>query len=268
LQSNPDPVPPQELFQHRDDYLAVARRMFDVLVELTGLTPEDRVLDVGCGAGRLATPLARFLGPEGSYEGFDNSAERIAWCNEHIGGLHPRMRFTVADVYSGQYNPGATLQPRDFTFPYEDGEFDVVLLMSVFTHMLPDDVSHYAGEIARVMKPGGRAMITWLILNEESERLIAAQNDRRRDPAQNARDAAFSHDFGVYRVTDPKTPEYVIAYREDFVRKTYGDSGLEIVEPINYGRWAGRESGRLNQDAVVARKPPWTNEHAMRAHFA
>jgi SAM-dependent methyltransferase len=252
LQARPDPVPPQELFRHRDDYLAVARRMFDVLVDVTGLTPTDRVLDVGCGAGRLATPLARFLGPEGSYEGFDNNADRIAWCNEHVGGLHPNMRFSLADVYNGQYNRTATLQPRDFTFPYGDREFDVVVLMSVFTHMLPEDIEHYTREIARVMKPGGRAMITWFILNEESERLIDAQRDRRRDPAGNAQDAALGHDFGHYRTTDPKTPEYVIAYREDWVRKTYRDSGLEIAEPVYYGGWSGRPDTRLNQDVVVA----------------
>jgi ubiquinone/menaquinone biosynthesis C-methylase UbiE len=229
--------------------------MFDLLVDLTGVTPDDRVLDVGCGAGRLATPLARFLGPHGSYEGFDNNADRIAWCNEHIGGLHPHMQFSLADVYNGQYNPSATLQPRDFTFPYEDAEFDVVILMSVFTHMLPADIEHYSREIARVMKPGGRSMITWFILNEVSEGLIEEQRDRRRDPAQNAHDALFSHDFGVYRTTSPKVPEYVIAYREEFVRSTYRDSGLEIVEPVYYGSWSGRTGTRLNQDVVVAIRP-------------
>ena len=254
MQSNPDPVPPQELFQHRDDYLAVARRMFDLLVDLTGITPEDRVLDVGCGAGRLATPLARYLGPRGSYEGFDNNAERIAWCNEHIGALHPNMRFGLADVYNGQYNRSATLQPKDFTFPYEDGEFDVVFLMSVFTHMLPDDIRHYTSEIARVLKPGGRSLITWFILNEESERQIERTRGERSDPAQNAHKALFGHDFGVYRATDPRVPEYVIAYREDFVRDTYGENGLEITG-VEYGSWSGRDGTRHNQDAVVARRP-------------
>jgi ubiquinone/menaquinone biosynthesis C-methylase UbiE len=255
VQSRSDPVPPQELFRHRDDYLAVAQRMFDLLVDLTGVGPDDRVLDVGCGAGRLATPLARYLGPDGSYEGFDNNAERIAWCNEHIGGLHPHMRFSVANVYNGQYNREATLQAEDFTFPYDDGEFDVVFLMSVFTHMLPPGVTQYMGEIARVLKPGGRSMITWFILNEESERLIDEQRDRRRDPAQNAHDALLSHDFGVYRTTDPKVPEYVIAYQESFVRDTYSDSGLEVVEPVYYGGWSGRTETRHNQDVVVARRP-------------
>ena len=81
------------------------------------MTPDERVLDVGCGAGRVAAPLARYLGPDGSYEGFDNNAERIAWCNEHIAGLHPQMRFSVADVYSGQYKRDATLAGRGLHVP-------------------------------------------------------------------------------------------------------------------------------------------------------
>lgn len=247
-----DPVPPQELFTARDDYLAVARRMFGLLVDLGGLAPDHRVLDVGCGAGRLATPIARFLGPDGSYEGFDNSAQRIAWCEENISPLHPNMRFRVADVYNGQYNPRASLQPKDFTFPYEDSEFDLVFLMSVFTHMLPADIEHYVSEIARVVKPGGRALITWFLLNEESERLIEETRDRRSDPAQNAHKALFSHDSGVYRTSDAKVPEYVIAYREEYARDVYRRSGLEIAEPVLYGSWSGREATRHNQDVVVA----------------
>lgn len=247
-----DPVPPPELFTAREDYLAVAQRMFDLLVDLGGVQPDHSVLDVGCGAGRLATPLARFLGPEGSYEGFDNSAARIAWCEENIAPMHPSMRFQVADVYNGQYNREATLQPRDFTFPYQDAEFDLVFLMSVFTHMMPPDVEHYLSEIARVLKPGGRTLITWLLLNEESERLIDEQRDRRKDPAQNAANALFSHDFGPCRSTDARTPEYAVAYHEAWVRDAYAANGLAVEEPITYGGWAGREGTRHNQDTVVA----------------
>ena len=52
--------------------------------------------------------------------------------------------------------------------------------------MLPDDVAHYLEEIGRVMKPGGRTMITWFLLNDEVERLLEEQKDRRHDPASNA----------------------------------------------------------------------------------
>ena len=44
------------------------------------------------------------------------------------------------------------------------GGRDVAFLTSVFTHMLPEDVEHYLDELARVLKPGGRTLITWFLL--------------------------------------------------------------------------------------------------------
>jgi SAM-dependent methyltransferase len=255
MAATPDFTPPQELFPHRLNYAEVAQNLFRLVQDLCDITPDDRVLDVGCGVGRLAGPLTGFLGPEGSYEGFDPSPERIEWCNEHIAPHHPNFRFIVADVYTGQYNPAARTKASEYVFPYEDGEFDVVLLSSVFTHMLPDDVAHYLDEIGRVQKPGGRSMITWFLLNEETERLLEEQQDRRFDPAQNAHDALLSHDFGVYRTTNPKIPEHVVAYQEAWVRERYASSGLEIVEPVHYGAWAGRTRTKHNQDVVLARRP-------------
>jgi ubiquinone/menaquinone biosynthesis C-methylase UbiE len=251
----PDFTPPQELFPHRLDYAEVAQNLFRLVKDVCQVTPADRVLDVGCGTGRLAGPLTGFLGPDGSYEGFDSSKERIDWCNEHIAPHHPRFRFTVADVYSGQYNPAAQTRASEYVFPYGDGEFDVVLLSSVFTHMLPDDVAHYLDEIGRVIKPGGRAMITWFLLNDEVERLLEEQKDRRYDPASNAHDALLSHDFGSYRTTNPRVPEYVVAYYEPWAREAYARSGLEIVEPVQYGAWVGRTDALHNQDVVLARRP-------------
>jgi len=53
----PDFTPPQELFPHRLDYAEVAQNLFELVKDLCEVTPTDRVLDVGCGAGRLAGPL-------------------------------------------------------------------------------------------------------------------------------------------------------------------------------------------------------------------
>jgi SAM-dependent methyltransferase len=251
----PDFTPPQELLPHRLNYAEVAQNLFELLKGLTGVTPGDRVLDVGCGAGRLAGPLTGYLGPTGSYEGFDSSRERIDWCNENIASHHPGFRFVVADVHNGQYNPDAETKASEYTFPYLDGEFDVAFLTSVFTHMLPDDVAHYLDEIGRVIKPGGRSMITWLLLNDEVERLLEEQRDRRHDPASNAHDALLSHDCGAYRTTNPRTPEHVVAYYEPWARDAYARSGLEVVEPVHYGAWAGRTETLHNQDVVLARRP-------------
>jgi ubiquinone/menaquinone biosynthesis C-methylase UbiE len=41
--------------------------------------PDDRVLDVGCGIGRVALHFARFLGEHGRYDGFDAVRVGVDW---------------------------------------------------------------------------------------------------------------------------------------------------------------------------------------------
>jgi SAM-dependent methyltransferase len=248
-----DFIPPQDIFVAREDYAAVARRLFDALVEVGGVRAGERVLDVGCGTGRVAVPLVEHLGPEGSYEGFDRDPTRIAWCNAEIAPLHPRFRFQVVEAFNSPRQKGS-VPAGEVTFPYEDAEFDLVFLFSVFTHMLPDGVERYLSEIGRVLKPGGRALITWFLLNEESLRLLDEQRDTRRNNASNAQESRLIHDMGVYRVANRAAPEAVVAYEESFARERYARSGLAVEEPIRYGSWIGREGTLLNQDVVLARR--------------
>jgi SAM-dependent methyltransferase len=247
-------IPPPELFTARENYALVAQNLFDVLVEVSGLRAGERVLDVGCGTGRVAAPLLDHLGPEGSYEGFDRDPSRIDWCNEHIAALHPNFRFQTVSVFNSRRQKG-DLPAGHVSFPYADAEFDLVFLFSVFTHMLPDGVERYLAEIGRVLKPGGRSVITWFLLNDESRQALEEQHDERSDRASNAHKSRFSHDLGVCRVADRSRPEAVVAFDERFVLETYARSGLAVEQPIRYGSWIGRERTLINQDLVVARRP-------------
>ena len=53
----------------------------------------------------------------------------------------------------------------------------MALLKSVFTHMHPNDVRHYLKELGRVIRSGGRAVITYFLLNDESRALVAQDRD-------------------------------------------------------------------------------------------
>jgi hypothetical protein len=83
------------------------------------------------------------------------------------------------------------------------------MLGSVFTHMQPDDVANYLSEIHRVTQ-GSRCMISYFLLNEETQRLKA-------EGAKNVSDLAdiiplnFQFGDGVYRVTDQLVPELAVA---------------------------------------------------------
>jgi SAM-dependent methyltransferase len=224
----------------------VGRKWLRLFREFGGLEPHESVLDVGCGAGRVAIPLARYLEPSARYEGFDVIPEAIAWCRGNITPRRPSFRFTHADIFNSLYNPNGTLTAREFTFPYEDSQFDFVCLVSIFTHMLPDDVAHYLSEIRRVMKDDGRFLATFLLLNDESLALLEAGRGNFTLP----------HDLGELRVADHETPESLVGYREEFVLDLYRRHGLELIGPVRYGQWCGRGTAirDLGSDFLVAGK--------------
>src|SRR5919197_667302 len=122
-------------------------------VELGSLSPDEAVLEPGCGRGRMARPLSRYLSATGSYDGFDVVPKAIEWCEQNIASKHPNFHFRHVDILNRAYNPEGRLDPEEFEFPYPAEAFDFVLLTSVFTHMLPPEVRHYLREIRRVLRP-------------------------------------------------------------------------------------------------------------------
>lgn len=237
------PRPPEDLSIcfGGGDYAEGGRLLLDYLVRHAGLQPCDHVLDVGCGAGRAAYALAGYLGAEGRYLGFDTYPFGVDWCRDNITPSHPNFRFELVDVYSGVYNPFGAVRASEFRFPCADGSFDLVVLNSVFTHMLPADMAHYLDEIARVLRPGGRMFATYYFMND----------DARSRMAQGRSNPDFTRSFGQFHVADPTSMEDAVAFEEGLVRKLLSRSGLE-VEKVLYGRWCGRAEGENGQDMLVA----------------
>ncbi len=212
------------------------------------LTPDSRVLDVGCGIGRMAFPLTDYLSSQGSYDGFDIIQSQIEWCQAHISTKYPNFRFQHLDVYNKTYNPKGQQTSTNVRFPYADAQFDLVFLTSIFTHMLPEDVDHYLGEIARVLRPGKVVLFTMFLLNAESERLIT------QNPAGSRYTFPKRYPDQHYAVMDVQRPEDAIAFDETFVRQLCAKHGLRIQEPIRYGAWCGRPDYLSGQDIVIATK--------------
>jgi SAM-dependent methyltransferase len=215
-------------------------------IELCQLQPQEDVLDVGCGIGRMALPLTEYLEPSARYEGFDVERGGVDWCRENITPMHPNFRFQHIDLFNRNYNPTGEIVPSTFRFPYGDEEFDFAFLTSIFTHMLPEDVERYLCEVGRVLRPGGRCLITYFLLNTESLEQLSAG---AVPPEFN-----FAHDFDVFRSTKREVPEAALAYDENFVVRLYEQAGLD-APAIHYGSWCGRKEFVEGQDVVVAYKP-------------
>lgn len=240
-------TPPEELSHLGGGgagYRQVGRRWAWMMTEPPwGIKEGDRVLDAGCGIGRIAVPLAAVMGESISYEGFDIAPEGIAWCQRAITPQHPTFRFRVADIYNKSYNPGGAVRAGEYRFPYEDDSFDFAFLASVFTHLLPEDVENYVAQLGRVLKAGGRTVISYFLLNEWSLAQIEAGNIQKGP--------GFPHDRGSYRVQNERLPEAAVAHDEDFVRSLYERHGFEVIEPVRYGAWSGRDEA-FRQDIIWA----------------
>ena len=223
----------------------VGEEFIKYFTNLCGLKPSEKVLDVGCGTGRIAGVLTKFLNKDGVYEGFDIVREAIDWDNKMITSRFPNFHFQLSDIYNKSYNPKGKISATEYTFPYEDKTFDFVYLTSVFTHMLPLDMEHYLSEISRVLKPGGRSLITFFIWNEESKKLSESVQDTY---------IKFPHQFEGYRSNYVTDHENAVAYDEKTVLALYEKYGLRIKQPIRYGSWCGRREHLSIQDIIIAAK--------------
>ncbi len=238
-------TPPRGLiFTGGGDFKAQGEKMLGYFIALGGLQPQHRVLDVGSGIGRIAVPLTSYLNEQGSYEGFDLVELGVRWCQQQITPRYPNFRFQQVELGNDLYKSGGS-SAADFIFPYADEDFDLVVLISVFTHMLPDETANYLQEIARVLRPGGRCFATFFLWNGQAAVLSAA------DPG-----FAFPHDRGHYRLMDDQVQAANVAFDEGYLhREMIEKAGLQ-VESTHYGYWPGREKSACKdfQDILILRK--------------
>jgi len=227
----------KETFIGGGDFVAVGEDFFKTL-KRHGFRPEHNVLDVGCGQGRMARPMIGSL--SGRYFGMDINSDGIAWCKAQYADV-PNFEFHHMDVYNSRYNADGSQPAETYRFPTEDNGFETAFLTSVFTHMLAGEVTNYLNELSRSLKPGGKVLATWYLLDERSR---AAEKPR----------VNFAHEFdAISRTSVKSTPEAAIAFDFDFVKSLYEKAGLEILV-IESGHWARPDSPFMLQDLIVARK--------------
>lgn len=234
-------VPPRGLsFVGRSDFEQTGREFLGHFVELGELEKGDRVLDIGCGIGRMAIPLTGYL-EGGSYEGFDVGKEMIAWCNRHISRRFPAFRFTWSPIYNQKYNPFGTISAAEFRFPYEDDSFDFALATSLFTHLTTSDAEHYLDELGRVLRPGATALLTFFLITPESQKEVETGKA----------DFAFIHEIAGALTIDPRQPEEAVAFSLDDLTGMFDRAGLDLKGQVHRGSWANAPGAPSLQDIVV-----------------
>jgi ubiquinone/menaquinone biosynthesis C-methylase UbiE len=111
------------------------------MVELAGIRSRERILDVGCGPGRLAIMAGAAAGPAGETCGIDPAPEMVELARRKAAQAGVPVRFEVGVIEA---------------LPYPPDHFDVVL-SSLMLHHLPDEVKRRGfTEVRRVLKQAGR----------------------------------------------------------------------------------------------------------------
>lgn len=205
------PLPPLafrmggEHFRSDAAFVSSAVREVERLEEAAELSVGSRLLDWGCGAGRLAVGVVERYGRLSEYHGVDVQLPLIRWAAKHLGP-RPGFRFTHVDLANSRYNPaGRAVQ----TIPGESGTYDVFYAYSVFSHLLEDDTRAYLKEVARLLSPGGRAFVTAFV------------EDVVEDVVENP------EGYGPF---DWSGPLHCVRYRREFFEELAESAGLRVEQ--------------------------------------
>ncbi|MGD0024622.1 MAG: class I SAM-dependent methyltransferase [Xanthobacteraceae bacterium] len=243
------PVPPETLrvwvapFSDADLFVRSGEEMVTQIKALCGLPPNAQVLEIGCGCGRLSRAFARYLNSEGRYEGFDVAPVLIKWCQQQLEPRLSNFRFLSTDVRAGGHNPGGAVSGAAFRFPYHDSSFDLAVVSSVFTHMLPDEIENYVAQIFRVLKPNGCCFISIFLFDSEAEMAVASGSTI----------FDFRYPLGPCLTFDSEHPAEGVACRKQWFLGLIERNGFHL-EVVQLGNWRAIRSHQISQDYVVVRK--------------
>jgi ubiquinone/menaquinone biosynthesis C-methylase UbiE len=203
------------------------------------IQPTDRVLELGCGVGRIGREIAPRVA---HWEGTDISANMIEVARERL---------------KDHSNVGFTELSRSSLQPLPDASFDKAYCVAVFIHMDKEDFFLYLEELARVLKPGGLVYFdVWNMASEVGWRRYAIEIDQHR-----AADHARRKDVARNQFSCPEEVRI-------FLDRTGFDQILELaespwVQAIGVRRGADCDLALMRQraqtvSARVAYSPLWT----------
>ncbi len=118
----------------------------------------ERVLDAGCGSGRLIPVICQQIGPGGSLVELDFAPDMLELARQKAGGSP--VEFVLGNAQA---------------LPFSDRDFDKVIALALLPHL--DDKAAALGEFHRVLKPGGMLIIAHQLGREALDRLHRESGD-------------------------------------------------------------------------------------------
>ena len=101
-----------------------------------------KVLDWGCGPGRIIRHLPEIIGDGSEFHGTDYNKKSIAWCRQNLKGISFNQNSLKASL------------------PYDDDYFDIIYGISIFTHLSEQMHYEWYNELYRILRPNGIMFLT------------------------------------------------------------------------------------------------------------
>lgn len=230
-------IPPKGMtFVGSGNFELIGDNFFKHICSSTNISANSLILEIGCGIGRIARPFTTFIQDTGKYTGFDILDYGIKWCNSKYRRFS-NFSFEYYPLLNDLYNLEAKENAADFIFPYAEKSFDLILLISVFTHMQKDEVENYINQISRVLKNEGYCYASFFLTD----------NHTKSD--------FFTHNFDAYSLHDLRVKNANVAYNKDYIINIASGAGLTPTA-VFPGWWSGgnKEDAIDFQDVIVFKK--------------
>jgi SAM-dependent methyltransferase len=202
------------------DFRDVGTEFLRYFRQFGGLRPEDSVLELGCGPGRMALPLTGYLSERGRYVGVDTWDAAVIWCRRRITPRHRNFKFQTIGT-DGAWSAGSRLS-------FEEGSFDFAIVCSLARLDL-DTYRAYVSEAGRLLRAGGALVANCYLLTPRGRSQKTGQ---------------IEHD-----------PSRKIVLTKDDLGVLLSSAGL-CIEEIYPGTWDHHPAPLSYQDFIVARKGP------------
>lgn len=234
-----------------ETFAEISNKHLHLLRKYVGINSGETFLEIGCGIGRDAIPLATHFRDSVRYFGIDIISESINWCSQNITTRYPTFRFRHFDVQDEIHNPRGRLGMDDVALPISNSSVDLIFMFSVATHLLGSELGAYLRLLSASLKPSGRILMSAFLLDPSRKAQLS------KAPFTEYL-LKFAHLIspGIY-VEDAERPHAAVAYETDVLLALCKNAGLvKSREPI-WGDWCLGDfpSEEAGQDLLVLKHP-------------
>jgi SAM-dependent methyltransferase len=226
----------------------------NILDRYLTINSSSRLLDFGCGIGRVLLSVLNNRSDVGAITGFDIMPQVIKFCDTHIASAFSNTKFEVIQGSNDHYDHFIAAASPSVAKSYAQlqGEygstFTGAYAFSVFTHVEIADFRSLLKFLSTLLVPGGELLFTAFLLTPFSRHAI------KEGTALFNFGATLSEADGDVFIGNSTDRLSFIAFDLVLVEKMVFEAGL-VITRMEHGSWSGAGFSSSLQDVLVCRRP-------------